>query len=40
VFFVSVDSKEFNLDVSPLEATLARWLACMENKELSELDFG
>jgi len=40
VFFVSVDSKEFNFDVSPLETILARGLACVENKGLSGLDFG
>ena len=40
VFFLSLDSKEFNFDVSPLEATLARWIACVENKGLSRLDFG
>ena len=34
MFFVSVDSKEFNITVSPLEATLPKGLACVENKGL------
>ena len=34
MFFVSVDSKEFNVAVSPLEATLARGPGSVENKKL------
>ena len=40
MFFVSVDSKEFNVTVSPLEATLPRGLGSVENKKLRERDFG
>jgi hypothetical protein len=40
MFFVSVDSKEFNITVSPLEATLPRWLGSVENKGLRRRYFG
>jgi hypothetical protein len=36
VFFVSVDSKEFNVTVSPSEATLTRGHGSAENKELMD----
>ena len=40
MFFASVDSKEFNVTVSPLEATLPRELGSVESKELRGREFG
>jgi hypothetical protein len=40
MFFVSVDSKEFNVAVSPLGATLPRGLGSVESKEVRGRDFG